>query len=575
MEERYFLLRSHLEHYKKGRNYECKLEDVDAIWCCTRKNTKRIIRRLEDKKRLTYQPGKGRGNVSKVTYFTSFQEEIETFINGCLKKGELEKIAEILRLPIPKSWVVNFSNEIRGLLGIRHDQTELKDVLYAFKARDIKSLDPLRVSFALETHLLEYLGDTLIRYDNENDCFIPHIAHHFDVDTSGKVWTFYLRKGVFFHNHDYVTSTDVAYTINRFKNAPPSYSWLVRNIQKVECPHQYKVEIHLDEPNPFLLRYLSAPIFCILPSNVEFDELEWCGTGPFLVKERTNIKLVLQANDFYFKERPLIDEIQFYHVSNEAVKMLYLSSEEDMSQIKPTRHKIMNSGVQLLSFNLNRKNIIQQQTFREAIFHLFDVQKMAKDLKIDLVKASSLDIERSKSRSKSSNDIQTLIQLSGYGGETLNLYCFDHERARREGEWLKKEANKYGVYMNVYPTSYTEVLKEGIEEEIDMLIMGLSLSFDKHLAFSYAFMNKSLLFNRLFSKKVEEFVHRKIRLFELEGDIGKRTQIMDEVEHYLQSELAMFFLYHPIITRNLDSNIRDVESHSFGHIDYTKVWIPN
>ncbi|THE12452.1 hypothetical protein E1I69_11350 [Bacillus timonensis] len=106
MEERYFLLRSHLEHFKKGRSYECKLEDVDAIWCCSRKNTKRIIRQLEDKKRLTYQPGKGRGNVSKVTYFTSFQDEIETFINGCLKKGELEKIAEILRLPIPKSWVV-------------------------------------------------------------------------------------------------------------------------------------------------------------------------------------------------------------------------------------------------------------------------------------------------------------------------------------------------------------------------------------------------------------------------------------------------------------------------------------
>ncbi|MEH7226354.1 ABC transporter substrate-binding protein [Bacillus sp. JJ1566] len=575
MEERYFILRSHLEHFKKGKDYNLKLEDVDAIWCCSRKNTKRIIRQLEDKKRLMYQPGRGRGNVSKVSYFTSFQEEIETFIDDCLKKGKLEKVAEILRLPIPKSWVVNFSNDIRNMLGIKHDQAELKDVLYAFKARDIRSLDPLRVSLALETHLLEYLGDTLIRYDKDEDCFIPHIAHHFDVDSSGRVWTFYLRKGVFFHNDGYVTSTDVAYTIERFKNESPSNSWLVRNIRKVECPHPQKVEIHLDEPNPFLLRYLSAPLFCILPASVHFDEFEWVGTGPFILKERTDVKLVLQANDFYFKERPLIDEIQFFHVSNETAKMLYLSSEEDMSQVKQHLHKIKNSGVQLLSFNLNRKNIIQQHTFREAVFHLFDVQNMAVDLGMDVVGASSLDIERSKSVLKSSNKIQKLLQLSGYGGENLNLYCFDHERARKEAEWLKSEASKYGVSMTIHPTSYTEILKEGIEDEIDILIMGLSLSFDKHLAFSYAFMNTSLLINRLFSKEIEEYVHRKIRMFELEGDSIKRTIIMEEIEHYLQTELAMFYLYHPILTRNLDSTIRDVESHSFGHIDYTKVWIPS
>lgn len=575
MNERYITLRSHLHHFIKKKKYDLKLEDVDDVWFCSRKNSKRILKQLEENGLLIYCPGRGRGNVSKVSYFTSFQEEVETYIEKCVKESKLDKIAEILRLPIPKSWVANSSKEISELLGLKHDSIESRDVLHAFNARDITTLDPLRVSLSLETHLIEYLGDTLVRYDKEKDCFIPHIAHHFHVDSSNRIWTFYLRKGVYFHNHDYVTSKDVAHTIERMKNSSPSYAWLARNIVKVDCPHSHKVVIHLDEPNPFFLRYLSAINFCILPASVEFDEYKWIGTGPFKLKERKNFKLVLQANDFYFKERPLIDEIHFYRVTTEAAKTVYLSGEEDPTNLVPSRHKIKDAGVQLLSFNSKRQNIIQQHAFREAIYHIFDVQKMANDLEMDVYEASSLDIERSKPQMKLAFKIPTLIQSSGYKGESLNLYCFGNYYALREANWLKNEADKYGIFLTLRPISYSEFSQEGIEEQMDLLIMGLSLSFDKHLAFSYAFKNKTLLFNRLFNNEIEEYVERTLKRFELEGNKTKRTELMQEMEQYLQKECALFFLHHPIVTRFLDPTIRNVESHSFGQVDFTKLWVPS
>ncbi|MCH1625728.1 ABC transporter substrate-binding protein [Ferdinandcohnia quinoae] len=575
MKERYFTLRSYLMHFEKDKQYDLKLEDVDALWFCSRKNTKRILKQLVSERLLAYQPGRGRGNVSKISYFTSFQEEMETLINDYVEEGKLDKIAEILRLPIPKGWVANSSKEISELLGLKHDYSESRDILHTFKVREITTLDPLRVSLALETHLIEYLGDTLVRYDKERDCFIPHIAHHFYVDPTERIWTFYLRKGVYFHNRENVTSYDVASTIERIKKGNPSYSWLAGNIEKVECPHSHKIEIHLVEPNPFFLRYLSAPIFCILPANVEFNEFEWIGTGPFKLKERTEYKMVLQANDYYFKERPLIDEIHFYHVTKEAARMIYLAGKESTTDIEPSKYRINDSGVYLLSFNLQRKNIIQQHDFREAIYHVFNVQKMENDLQMDIFEASSLDIERSRSETRSPQKVAALIESSGYKGETLNLFCFNKYPVLREAQWLQNEASKFGISLNICPISYSEFIKEGVEKEIDILMMGLSLSFDKHLAFSYAFKNKVLLFNRLFSKEIEEYVQRKLYLFELEEEKDKRTIIMEEIEQYLKKELAMFFLYHPIVTRFMDPNIKDVESHSFGHIDYTKLWIPS
>ncbi len=573
MNERYFTLRSHLNHYKRNHRYEVKLEDLDAIWFCTRKNSKRILKKLQEAGQLMYQPGRGRGNASQIQYLTSFQKEIETHMEECVKAGELDKIAELLRLPIPKQWVANSSSQIRQLLGLKRDGTESRDVLHTFRARDITTLDPLRVSVSLETHLIEYLGDTLVRYNSEKDCFESHIAHHFQADDTNRIWTFYLRKAVAFHHGGFVTSRDIAHTINRMKNSQHSYSWLARNISEIVCSHPHKVEIHLAQPNAFFLRYLSAPHFCILPEDTEFDEYQWIGTGPFQLKERTKHKIVLMANDAYFKERPLIDEIHFYKVTKDAAKTVYLSSEEDVGEVVPNKHRIKGAGIRLLSFNLKRETVVQQHSFRKAIYHLFDVKKMAKELEWEVLEAKSFEMEKAGPNTKKPSNIPELLKESGYKGETLNLFHFENNHAVLEAEWLKEQAGYYGISFKLHSVSFQEFTEEGIEHDVDLLIMGLSLSFDKHLAFSYAFRNKALLFNRLFNRKIDNYIQERLTAFELAEEKARRAELMEEMEQYLKMEHALIFLYHPIVTRAVDPIIQAAESHSFGQLDYTKLWV--
>ncbi|MDR4215690.1 hypothetical protein FO492_22525 [Bacillus paralicheniformis] len=45
---------------------------------------------------------------------------------------------------------------------------------------------------------------------------MPHLAHQWECDADQKTWTFYLRKGIYFHDGTTLTAEDVKYSFERF-----------------------------------------------------------------------------------------------------------------------------------------------------------------------------------------------------------------------------------------------------------------------------------------------------------------------------------------------------------------------
>ena len=113
--ERYFSMRAHFYEREKNLAFSFKLQEFETLWSCTNKNVKRILKDFVEKEWLTYIPGKGRGNPSKIIFFEPFQTEIEKFIKQCIEIGELDQAVHLLRLPIPKSWIIKASPELRQL----------------------------------------------------------------------------------------------------------------------------------------------------------------------------------------------------------------------------------------------------------------------------------------------------------------------------------------------------------------------------------------------------------------------------------------------------------------------------
>ncbi|KGP73792.1 ABC transporter substrate-binding protein [Pontibacillus yanchengensis] len=574
LDQRYFTMRAHL--YEREHNQICtfKLQELEDIWYCSTKNVKRILHELEAQERLVYQPGRGRGNPSTLQFLSPFQSEVDHYVKNCLHYDQLDKAAQLLRLPIPKSWIAKSSSDIRKMFGYQSD-TASKDILHAFITRDVMTLDPLRVAISFEAHLLEQLGDALLTYDAQHDVIRPHIAHRYEVDETYQVWTFHLRKSVQFHHREELTSRDVEATLIRVQQGPISTSWMTQEIVNIECQGPYKIVITLSKPNPFFARYMASSNLCILPADTPFDEYEWIGTGPFFMKERTEHKLVLEAFDSYFKERPLLDEVHFYKVSPEVADVVNFTIDSPDLSEPQSKHEI-ETGFRFLTFNFQQDNIVQQPDFREAIFHLLDMNKMAKALQWEnWVEASSFMAHRSEHLPKDSQRIPHLLKKAGYKGETLRLYHLNFERAKREVDWFADEARKYGISFELHPFTFKDFYEKNMDPMIDLIFMGEVSSLDPHLSFLGAFYNDTLLFRRMFPENALTWIDAELEELKKQMDASAREAIMARVEAYIRNHNLLIFQHHPVKTRTFHPLIQNVEFQSFGHFDLTKLWIPN
>ncbi|MDP4552846.1 ABC transporter substrate-binding protein [Alkalihalobacillus macyae] len=572
--ERYFTLRSYMYEREKDCTISFKLSEVADMWYTSIKNAKRILNSLEEKKWLTYIPGKGRGNVSKITFPTSFQTEVESYVKKCLQNEQLDLTAHILRLPIPQSWIAKSSKDIRRLFGYQED-TASSDILRSFISRPVTTLHPLKVAIAFEAHVIEQLGDSLVKYDPLTDTVVPHLAHHYETNESGHKWIFYLRKGVQFHHGDELTSTDVEATIQRVKKGPASFSWLTRGIQQVQCNNRYQLTITLKQPNPFFLRYMASPNLCILPAGVPFHEEDWIGTGPFYLKERKKHKIVLAAFDRYFKERPLLDEIHFYVVSQEIADLVNYTVDDDVST-PPLQKQEIESGFRYLIFNHNKRNVVRDSHFREAMYHLLDMEMMASDLKWEKwIEASSFHYSRSTHHAKEADKIKSSLRQSSYSGETLQLYHLDFTSAKQEADWLVERAKTYGIDLKSTAFTLDEFVERSMDGEADLIFMGEVSSLDPHLSFLGAFYNETLLFRRMFPDHALHWIDQQLELVKASPTTEDREAFMQGIEEKIRSDNLLIFQHHPLKTRTFHPLIKDVEFQSFGHLDLKKLWIPH
>ncbi|MFS0862968.1 ABC transporter substrate-binding protein [Fredinandcohnia sp. 179-A 10B2 NHS] len=569
----YYEMRAYFYPREITNSVEFKLSELETLWFCSLKNVKRKLKQLAEEEKIVYSPGLGRGNSSTITFKQPFQTEIEEEAKKLIRKDQIEDIIQLLQLPIPKTWIANISREVQELFGLQ-TSTDSGDILRTIISRKITTLDPLHTSMNFESYLLQQLGDTLVTYDDNEDSIHPHLAHHWESSDDHKNWIFHLRKGVRFHNQSYLTSEDVKHTFQRFQQNSSSFQWLIEDIIEITCLSLYKIEFTLKRSNPFFLRYISSPNLAILPKDEPFDERIWIGSGPFQMKQNTDTKIVLRAFDHYFLTRPLLDEVEIYSVKHETSK--YLTSFEigkDGESKNPINKESFEVGFRFLAFNFKKETIVHNPFIREAIFHLFDVNRMAVDVgRTNLKESSSYFYWKASPQHKDRKLVPYLLNKAHYQGEVLTIFTVGYPSYIEEAEWLKREAEEFGLQFEIKTYQLSELYGKRIEEA-DLLFMGDVASTDYHLSFIGAFLNKSLIFNRFFSDGQLEYINSIFEEIKNEDDKNIRDRLIDKVESYIKRENLYLYLYHPIKKRSFHPLIKDVKFTSFGFVDLQKIWI--
>src|SRR5215471_16843020 len=177
-------------------------------------------------------------------------------------------------------------------------------------------------------------------YDPKGQEIMPELAEAWEVSDGGKTLTFYLHKGVKWHDGTPFSSADVKYTIERIMNPPqgmvsprgPVFNAL---IERVEAPDPDTVVVYGKGPSTLLLPLFASGHNMIIPKHiVEPDPVnalktKVVGTGPFRLKEMPTSSLWrYERNPEYFKkDLPYLDEIEIHIITDPQAMVAALLSK--------------------------------------------------------------------------------------------------------------------------------------------------------------------------------------------------------------------------------------------------------
>ena len=165
----------------------------------------------------------------------------------------------------------------------------------------------------------------------------PSLAKSWESNETGDVWTFNLRDDVYFHDGTQLTSADVAYSADHWKNSETSIlATTFTVVDSIETPDDFTIVFNLTAPVvtfPLTVMDYRARVMPVdgLPGVLETG----MGSGPFKL-ETLDVEgvTVLVANDDYWDGPPGVAAIEVYGIADtEAQATALLSGQLDFQGV--------------------------------------------------------------------------------------------------------------------------------------------------------------------------------------------------------------------------------------------------
>lgn len=288
------------DHFN-GQDSHVQLEDVISVLFCTRRNARIVLNKMAEEGWLEWYPAAGRGNLSKIVFKRSQHDVSETLAKQYLEQGKVEQAFHVLNKDSAK-----LTKVIENYLGVNHEEGQ--QIIRLPYYRPLSMLNPTKPHRRSEQNIIRQIFSGLTTLD-ENDQLKPDLAHNWE-SNDGRLWRFFIRPGVRFHNGDLLTLSHVVESVTAL-----SKNRLFEHIVTVKETQAWVLEVELNRDDWHFPLLLTESCAKIVPPSAwdisDFDQLP-IGTGPFQVKKNTEKKLVLEAFDNYFGYRPLLDRVEVW-----------------------------------------------------------------------------------------------------------------------------------------------------------------------------------------------------------------------------------------------------------------------
>ena len=406
--------------------------------------------------------------------------------------------------------------------------------------------------------------ESLVKVDRHGK-LVPSLAERWHT-ADNKNYTFFLKRGVRFHNGREMKAADVKYCFDRALNPETKHPYAkdYEAIGDIIVKDDYTVTFALKTVNANFLQNVARAGAAIYPrETVDTMKSHPVGTGPFRFEEwvRGDRVVLVKNGDYYVKGLPKLDRVTFRFVTDpNAVLAALKAGDVDASLFglgpehvqglqKDERFQVIigdTTNDVILSMNNSRKPFSDVRV-RRAITHGVNKADILKGAMFGMGKilGSNVDplnpyyVDVSKAMPYDPAKAKKLLAEAGYpnGFDTVLRVSPQYDYTIRSGQIVVNDLKKVGVNVKLEQIEWGQWIARVFREaDFDMSIIGHAEAWDiKNYANpKYYFRYDSPKFQALFAKS------------EVTVDDKARKEIYVEMQKLLVEEAPVVWLFmHP------------------------------
>jgi len=473
---------------------------------------------------------------------------------------------------------------------------------------DARRLNPVIANDGSSGTINDQIFNGLVKYDKDIK-LISDLAERWEVSNSGKTITFYLRKGVKWHDGAEFTAEDCLFTYQKFidPNVATPYSSSYTNISNAEVVNKYVFRVTYKEPfSPALESWAVGmlPKHLLEGKDINTDQFNRhpVGTGPYKFREWiSGQKIVLDANEDYFEGRPNIDQF-IYRIIPDSSTMFQelLSGGVDMMGLNPLQYlrksetrRIRENYVKFrypanaftyMGYNL-RNPLFSEIKVRQALSYAINRKSIIDGILLGLgrpctgpfsyvswaynpnARSYNYDPERARRmlaeagwKDRNSDGI---LEKDGKPFRFTIMTNQGNNERIRTAEIIQQNVKALGIDVNIRVMEWQAFLEQIDKRSFDAIILGWSMGRDPDLYdIWHSSKTKKGEYNFIGYKNTE--VDRLLVEGRRTFDIEKRKKIYYRIHAILAEEQPYAFLYVPDATPIVHRRFKGVKVEPLG-----------
>ncbi len=326
-----------------------------------------------------------------------------------------EVIEKVVKETVEVEKIVKETVEVEKVVTATPEPKKPKTLVIAYPVQYSETFDIAAMVYGMEPTVMIY--DTLVSVDPNYEYQPGGLAERWEVSEDGLVVTFYLKKGVTFHDGSEFNAEVLKWWLELMVSDVSTVSYMYNAITEIEIIDDYTVALHTEKPFPALFYYLSG-LWGLIMSQETYEKLgpdEYAthpsGTGPFILEEWVpNDHLTLVRNPDYnwaaewtgHKGPANVDKIIYRIIPEDATRLVELEAgnvhlvmeapwRELPRYIADPDYQVYQSPdatIWFIGMNLNAPIVADLRT-RKAIGHAIDRDLIQQTLYMGLGRATN------------------------------------------------------------------------------------------------------------------------------------------------------------------------------------------